>query len=235
MKQYLQATTLLDFNTPVIQQLIANKQWGKLNVQEQILSIYNFVRDDIQFGFNALDTIPASEILKEGIGQCNTKSILFMALLRAIGVPCRIHGFTISKTVQAGIMKGELYDMMPDEISHTWTEIYFNEKWHNMEGLILDVPYLSGVQKKFNSTKEPFSGYAIATPDLNNPQVYWNGKNDTYIQKDGIVKNFGLFDDPDDFFAQHAQNMSEEQVKLFGDVYRHKINENICEIRNFNF
>mgnify|MGYP002241704325 CR=1 FL=1 len=48
---------------------------------------------------NVDDSIPASKVLKDGYGQCNTKGTLFMALLRACGVPCRIHGFTIDKKI----------------------------------------------------------------------------------------------------------------------------------------
>lgn len=41
------------------------------------------VRDDIVFGYNIDDEIPASKVLADGYGQCNTKGTLFMALLRA--------------------------------------------------------------------------------------------------------------------------------------------------------
>lgn len=48
---------------------------------------YNFVRDEILFGYNADDTILASRVLAEGYGQCNTKGTLFMALLRGADIP----------------------------------------------------------------------------------------------------------------------------------------------------
>ena len=35
--------------------------------------------------------------MADGTGQCNTKSTLLMALLRAVGIPWRFHGFAISK------------------------------------------------------------------------------------------------------------------------------------------
>lgn len=234
MKQYLQETPLLNFHHPLLQKLIADKKWRQLDDQAQILAIYNFVRDDIQFGFNTDDAISASQILSDGYGQCNTKAILFMALLRAVDVPCRLHGFTIDKSLQEGVMTGELYKAMPNEIVHTWTELYFNHKWYNMEGLILDIPYLTGLQNKFNQAEGDFSGYAVATSDLQNPQVYWHGDNDTYIQKEGIVQDFGVFDDPDTFFSKHAQNLSEPQKQLFATSLRHEINQNIEQIRELN-
>ena len=87
MNKYLKETKLLDYNNENIQNLIKSRNWKSLDDYQKIEKIYNNVRDDI----------PASKILLEGFGQCNTKGILFMALLRAINIPCRIHGFTINK------------------------------------------------------------------------------------------------------------------------------------------
>ncbi len=60
---------------------------------ERIKAIYNYVRDDVLFGYNIDDGISASKVLADGYGQCNTKGTLFMALLRACNIPCRVHGF----------------------------------------------------------------------------------------------------------------------------------------------
>ena len=97
MNQYLKETKMLDFSNPSIQKLIEMKCWKEKNKFDCIKAIYNFVRDDIVFGYNVDDNIPASKVLKDGYGQCNTKGTLFMALLRACKIPCRIHGFTIDK------------------------------------------------------------------------------------------------------------------------------------------
>ena len=68
---------------------------------------------EIAFGYNTDDMISASEVLKDGYGQCNTKGTLFMALLRAVGIRCRIHGFTIDKKLQKGAMTGIVYKLAP--------------------------------------------------------------------------------------------------------------------------
>ena len=87
MNQYLQETKMLNFHHRSIQRLVKEKQWANEDDFEKIQKIYNFVRDEIKFGYNTDDTISASEVLKDGYGQCNTKGILFMALLRAVGIP----------------------------------------------------------------------------------------------------------------------------------------------------
>lgn len=100
MDKYLRETEMLDYSNSIIQNLIQKKQWKKLDEFERIKEIYNFVRDDILFGYNEDDAICASKVLLDGYSQCNTKGTLFMALLQSCKIPCRIHGFTIKKRLR---------------------------------------------------------------------------------------------------------------------------------------
>lgn len=81
MEKYLLETGMLDFSNKDIQKLIAEKAWDSLTDFEKIKSIYEYVRDEIKFGYNTDDSISASKVLSDGYGQCNTKGTLFMALL----------------------------------------------------------------------------------------------------------------------------------------------------------
>ena len=80
---YLESTCMLDYHTQNIQKLIEERKWKELPEYERIKAVYDFVRDEILFGYNVDDTVPASRVLRDGYGQCNTKGTLFMALLRA--------------------------------------------------------------------------------------------------------------------------------------------------------
>lgn len=73
MNKYLKETKMLDYSNPNIQQLIENRKWLELQEFDRLKSIYNFVRDEILFGYNIDDNIPASKVLKDGFGQCNTR------------------------------------------------------------------------------------------------------------------------------------------------------------------
>lgn len=110
---YLESTCMLDYHTQNIQKLIEERKWKELPEYERIKAVYDFVRDEILFGYNVDDNIPASRVLREGYGQCNTKGTLFMALLRACEIPCRVHGFTIDKKLQKGAMTGMVYRKAP--------------------------------------------------------------------------------------------------------------------------
>ncbi|GGH51476.1 transglutaminase [Paenibacillus silvae] len=230
MNNYLEQTELLNFNHSSIQDLIRRRQWASLPVKEQILHVYNYVRDEIEFGYNRRDDIPASQVLQDGYGQCNTKGILFMALLRALGIPCRIHGFTIDKQLQKGAMTGWYYHLSPKEIIHSWIEVLYNDKWLNIEGFIVDLPYLTKLQQKFNECTGSFCGYGVATNDFQNPAIFWD-ENDTYVQKEGIVQDFGTFDHPDQFFTLHPQKLSPIKRRIFSSLVRHLMNRNVRRIR----
>lgn len=196
---HLEETKLLDFSNESINNLIKREDWIGLGDYDKVYRIYNYVKDDILFGYNEDDYIPASKVLRDGFGQCNTKGILFMALLRAVGIKCRIHGFTIDKYLQRGAIKGIYYKLSPKEIIHSWVEVYYDNRWYNLEGFILDNKYLRNLQNKFSNCTGSFCWYGVATEDFQNPIIQWRG-NDTYIQKEGIVKDFGVFDNPDKFF-----------------------------------
>ncbi|AUN19285.1 transglutaminase [Clostridium botulinum] len=230
MKKYLQTTHMLDYNCNEIQQLVENRKWKEKDEFQKVLEIYNFVRDEIKFGYNIDDTLPASRVLKDGYGQCNTKGTLFMALLRAVDIPCRIHGFTINKELQNGAMTGLMYKIAPQNVVHSWVEILFDGNWFNLEGFILDVSYLSKLQDKFSECKGSFCGYGVATDDFKNPQIDWN-KNDTYIQKEGINLDFGVFDSPDEFFSKHSQELSSLKKWFYQHIGRKLMNQNVSKIR----
>jgi len=120
----LDATPLLDFRAAGIVGLIEDRGWLRLSEQDRIGAAYDFVRNEILFGYNRADDIPASRVLADGYGQCNTKGTLLMALLRALGVPCRLHGFTIHKALQRGVVPEAIYPIAPTEILHSWVEVW---------------------------------------------------------------------------------------------------------------
>ncbi len=229
-KDYLTVTPMLDFAHPSMRALIEQKGWQQLSKYDAIGEIYSYVRDDILFGYNADDRLAASQVLKDGYGQCNTKGTLLMALLRAVGVPTRFHGFTIYNDLQRGAIPNYLFFFAPDRIIHSWVEVYLNERWINLEGYIIDRPYLDKVQASFGGQCAQFSGYGIATKCLENPAIDWRGE-DTYIQSEGIADDFGVYVQPDDFYRSHGSNLSGIKKWLFRYLLRHLMNINVNRIR----
>ncbi|MCW8832587.1 MAG: transglutaminase-like domain-containing protein [Colwellia sp.] len=230
-KDYLIETPMLDFNHPQIQTLIEQRRWRNLSSFDAVGAIYSYVRDEIYFGYNADDCLSASQVLNDGYGQCNTKGTLLIALLRAVGIPARLHGFTIYNDLQRGAIPHFLFYFAPERIIHSWVEVYQDDRWINLEGYIIDKPYLRQVQKRFASQCEGFSGFGIATKCLAEPSVDWHGK-DTYIQSEGIADDFGIYAQPDDFYKHYGSNLSGVKKILFRYLLRHIMNINVKRIRS---
>ena len=230
---YLESTCMLDYHTQNIQKLIEERNWKELPEYERIKVIYDFVRDEILFGYNVDDTVPASRVLRDGYGQCNTKGTLFMALLRACEIPCRIHGFTIDKKLQKGAMTGMVYRKAPAQILHSWVEVCLEERWYELEGFILDRTYLQNLQTLNSDCKGAFCGYGVAVADFQHPIIEFE-RNNTYIQSEGIVQDFGVYDSPDELLEEHRQEMSALKNFAYRNLGRHLMNRNVRKIRSRN-
>ena len=211
---YLTETPILDFRSDSLARLIEERGWANLPLQDRVGAAYEFVRNEILFGYNADDALPASQVLSDGIGQCNTKSTLLMALLRALDAPCRLHGFTIDKSLQRGVVPELVYPLAPRDILHSWVEVCLGDRWLELEGFILDDGVLRSLQRAFPD-RDGLCAYGAGTNSLHSPLVEWNGA-DTYIQRTGINRDLGLFDTPDAFYAKHRQLSG-----LRGLFYRH--------------
>ncbi|MFV0395355.1 MAG: transglutaminase-like domain-containing protein, partial [Coprobacillaceae bacterium] len=163
MEINLTETYLLDYNHSSIIEVIEKNKWHLLPIKEAIQAVYGYVQNTIIFGYNSDDYIKASKVLKDGYGQCNTKSILLMAFLRRLKIPCRMHGFIVEKNFQKGCLKGLYYKFSPNEIIHGWVEVYYNQTWYVLEGVILDKKYVNQLQDKYKSNNSEFHRYAIST------------------------------------------------------------------------
>lgn len=227
-RNHLTETAMLDFSAPSIRQLIDQRKWRDLPRGQRIGAAYDFVRNDIRFGYNSADTLPASAVLADGYGQCNTKATLLMALLRGLDIPCRLHGFTIDKGLQRGVVPELIYPIAPRNILHSWVEIQVDGKWINLEGFILDEEVLSALQKHFPE-RQNLCAYGAGTDRLQDPAVCWTG-NDTYIQRTGINRDFGVFDAPDDFYARHRQ-LAGLRGLFYRTILRHWMNRRVAAIR----
>lgn len=230
-ENHLQKTPLLDFAASPIRRLIETEGWLELPAFGRIGAAYTFVRDRIAFGYNSGDNIPASAVLADGYGQCNTKGTLLMALLRALGIPCRLHGFTIHKALQRGVVPELVYGLVPDSVLHSWVEVYHAGRWINLEGFILDRPFLNALQERFGSAGNDLCGFGAGTDCLSAPPVDWIGE-DTYIQKTGINADLGVFDSPDDFYAVHRQGLGWFRRFLYRNAVRHWMNARVRRVRH---
>lgn len=229
MNELLRATPILDYTDEALSRLVADHGWLKLNEHDRVGAVYDFVRE-LPFGYNTADDIPASRVLADGFGQCNTKTTLLMALLRAVGIPARFHGATIHKRLQKGVVSGIAYRLAPARILHSWAEVRVDDSWVGLEGVICDSGYLNGV-RTIARTDGAFLGYGVGTETLGAPPVEWRGSN-TAIQQTGVNADFGTFPDPDSFYMKYGANLSGLRGVIYRWVVRPAMNSRVRAIRS---
>ncbi len=232
LSPYLEPSHLVDHTHRDIVQLISSKGWDTIKTKAELIGeVYTFVRDEIAYGYTTSFSIPASQVLSKGYGNCITKSTLLMALLRAAGIPCRFHAMTIRKVIFRGLLPKLSYKLVPKHPHHAWIEILYNNRWLAMEGHIVDKPYLLKLQAKFPDYMGSFYGYGIAVLNFRNPDNRWNEDN-TYVQNQAIEEDLGIFDTPDAFFAQYPESAAYTQSLRYQAVIRRRLNRSIMAVRN---
>ncbi len=229
MNHYLKETKLLDYSAASLQQLAEQRGWRRLEEFDRIKAIYDFVRNEILFGYNVSDELSASAVLADGYGQCNTKGTLFMALLRLAGIPCRSHGFMIDKQLQRGVMTGLIYKLAPKRIFTAGLRFILKTDGMSLKLLFLMMA-ISVSFRIFVSCEGAFCGYGAAVADFKHPIIEWN-RNHTYIQSLGIVEDFGVYDSPDELLEAHGQSLN--GIKTFAYIHlgRHLMNQKVKKIR----
>lgn len=90
MREYLEATPIVDWDHGEVLALARSLADGQSNALAVARRCFEWARDRIQHsGDHCLDpvTCSASEVLRHGAGFCHAKSHLLAALLRANGIP----------------------------------------------------------------------------------------------------------------------------------------------------
>lgn len=221
---------MLNYQAQDIVTLISAQNWNNLNEFDKIGAIYDYVQNKILLGYNKYDNLSATQVLADGIGQCNTKATLLMALLRAVGIPCRLHGTKVTKVFQRSLMPKIMAKLAPPLIVHTWAEVLYNGEWLSLEGVITDRVYISGLQKKFPDYKGKFFDYAVAVKDFSNLQIEWNGENTT-VQQQAVVEDLGVFDTPDEFYTEYKQEYRGIKKFMYENIGRKIMTRKVAKVR----
>jgi len=228
---YLEPSHLLDYTHPDIEKLITSKGWNTLKAKTDLIgNVYSFVRDEIAYGYTSSFSIPASQILHKGYGNCITKSTLLMALLRAVGIPCRFHAMMISKVIFRGLLPGLTYRIAARHPFRAWVELQDKGKWYASEGYVIDSPYMQRLQQKFPNQKASFYGYGIGVLDFKNPDNIW-GDNHIFVPNKAIEKDLGSFDTPDAFFSEVPRAEGYAKDLRYKAIICDRLNKSIQTVR----
>lgn len=186
---------LADHDHPLVKAKAKELTKDHISVEDKIMAIFNYVRDDIKFAFpKEGDFVTASKTISYSYGQCNTKGTLFIALCKAIGIPARIHFSLIKKEIQKGLFSGIAFWLMPKYISHSWAEVKIDEKWVKIDSYINDKQFYEVGKTKLKE-KGWDTGYSISCSE-NNSSAELDLKEEKFVQMDAVTEDHGVYDEP---------------------------------------
>lgn len=190
---------LADFDSVAVRDKAASLTAGSMTDREIITRLILYMRDDIKFGFpDEGDLVKASDTIRLGYGQCNTKATLLLALCKACNIPARIHFSLIAKDIQKGFFTGFAYWLMPQEISHSWIEVECDGRWRRVDTLINDLALYTAARQELDRRSRRM-GLSLAltngepSPDLDLDQ-------EVFQQMAAVTDDHGVWDDPGEYY-----------------------------------
>lgn len=129
--QTLQPTSTINFKHPIIKKFIEENTKAKASLLDNAIQLYYAVRDDIRYDPYTFslkeEDFQASKVIEDKRGWCVTKSILYAACCRAIGVPALL-GYA---DVKNHLSTEKMRQKMKTDIFywHGYTCVYLEGKW----------------------------------------------------------------------------------------------------------
>jgi transglutaminase-like putative cysteine protease len=188
----------IDSNHPTVQKIAVQIRESADTEEEIIKAIFFYVRDRILFGFHPeVDRLSASEIIERGSGQCNNKSIVFMALCQALDIPARLVFSDIDRSIHRGFIPGWAYRLFPETISHSWVEVRVQEQWHRIDGYINDNTLFHAGRAALLEAGWS-CGFSVADPAQASSDFSLTAEN--FVQMGAVTKTHGYYSNPADYF-----------------------------------
>lgn len=131
MNYYLNETYFFDYSSDEIRSHLELAIHTSESLRDKVIHWYNYVRDtwvyDPHHIYLHKSQYRASAIANRKSAHCIDKSILFIAGMRAIGIPTRLHLAKVKNHISAERL---IEKFGTDELApHGYTSSYINDKW----------------------------------------------------------------------------------------------------------
>ena len=168
---------LSDSDHPLVRQTALRLTEASLEVRDKLLKLFLYGHDGIAFRAPENgDYVKASETIRLGYGQCNTKATLSLALCTAIGLPTRILFSLIKRNIQKGYFTGIAYWLMLRETSRSWIEVEIDGQWRRIDSFINALALYEAAQTELKRRRWS-TGFSLALSDEEVPQTStWTGR-----------------------------------------------------------
>ena len=211
--QFRAPTRYVNSEHPDIVALVGQIAPSTLDPRERAVRIHDHVRDQIKFGWtSSFYEQSASDVLKSGVGFCNTKGTLFTAMLRAADIPARQHFVDIdAKIVSPFIDPGTPY------LDHSFVEVWLGNRWQRTDSYVVDLPLHKAASRRLELRGQVF-GFGVHRHGTS----YWDGQSDSFCQfvrsattPALSTRDHGIYEDVGMFYASgNALNRMNFLVRL---------------------
>ena len=173
--------------------------------------------------------IKASEVARLGYGDCHTKGILFVALLRALGVPARLRFVTSPVGFLAGLI-----DSRTSSMCCALGEVFVNNRWCQTDTYVADEAFAHEARALLR-LEHHLAGYGLHAMG----ERSWDGRDDMHAHRCPAdpgsmpIMDWGVGHDPEHFYAEKMHAPAHHSLKgraqwLSGAA---KINRKVHKIR----
>jgi hypothetical protein len=203
--------------------------------REKAIALHDHVRERVKFGFNRyFDAAEPDYTMRCGVGHCNPKSRLLVALFQAAGLESYQHFVVIPKDILKDAIPPSRYWMIPARLSHSYVDVQVEGTWCAIDSHIVDTPLLLAAQAKLAAEGRAV-GYGVRVDSAN----LWDGQSNAFSQFDPslMLQDHGRVQHLDAYFgsSRYRNKMLglrfNTMFKLMGDAGVAAINAHIERLR----
>lgn len=170
-EDWLHSTPLLDLADPKLRLKARSLTQLARSDREKALAIYAFVKRVPYAKRVKLHYPTAREVLEQRSGDGDDKVTLFMALLRAAGIPSRVRYMEMKGVMLRGLVPSD----DPPDAARPLAEIWL-DRWVRTDTYIFDAAYVAAAMRHIRRRRWD-CGWGLHV----NATLLWNGKDDAFL------------------------------------------------------
>jgi Transglutaminase-like superfamily len=229
LARWLQPTAQLDIETSKLRILTQRLTQLHSNERQRAIAIHDYVQR-MPFGcVPDFRNLAASDVIGIGHGDCHTKGILFVALMRCAGLAARLRFVTLPTRFLNGMI-----DTGSATMTHAIGEVYMAGAWQQVDTYVVDTEFGNAARAKLRAQGRKL-GYGVHMLGA----THWDATGDAHGQStpadpDSLpVVDWGVDDDVQSFYAdeEHAALRHTFGVRVKWMLGAQLVNRKVAQIR----
>ncbi|NJM43233.1 MAG: transglutaminase domain-containing protein [Brachymonas sp.] len=229
-RNYLRPTQQLDIHAPKLRTKTLSLTQLQHTDRRKAVALHQFVQS-LPFGcVPDYSALTADAVLKLGYGDCFTKGMLLVAMLRSASIAARLRFVSLPVHFLRGIVDSDEATIM-----HAMAEVYLDGRWVVTDSYVPDAALFEAAKKKLQSENRPL-GYGIHIAGAR----AWNGLHDASAQcvasdpSSLPTVDWGVADDPISFYADpsHSELRRNFAMRLKWRLGAGVVNKRVQAIRD---